>query len=85
MRLLNQMTKYFGPIFHLPHRELENLIIGESIVRYGRVRIAGGGDRIRTASPGQHIERDNTFVRVSKKLKLGNNFADPANEVCHVP
>ena len=64
--LMNQLVKYFGPIIQPPRTptQLKRLIMTESIVRYGRVRAAGGGDRIRT-SEGDRLDRDNSFIQVS--------------------
>ncbi|QRV93204.1 hypothetical protein RhiJN_21257 [Ceratobasidium sp. AG-Ba] len=70
-QLENQITDYFGPIFN-PHGssrprrtvvEIKALIDFDSLTRYGRVRIAGEGDVIRTAN-GDYLERDNSYVRV---------------------
>ncbi|KAG8736058.1 hypothetical protein FRC10_009732 [Ceratobasidium sp. 414] len=63
-KLLNQLTKYLGPILTPPRSasDLKDLVDVDSVVRYGRVRIAGGGDRIRTGE-GSHSSRDNSFVR----------------------
>ncbi|QRV80941.1 Transposase family Tnp2 protein [Ceratobasidium sp. AG-Ba] len=70
VQLENQIIDYFGPIFN-PHRsprprrsvrEIKALIDFDSLTRYGRVRIAGGGDCFRTAN-GDYLQRDNSFVR----------------------
>ncbi|GAB1525347.1 hypothetical protein RhiTH_008506 [Rhizoctonia solani] len=45
----------------------------ESVTQYGRVRIAGGGDRFRVAkSDSNPWDRDNTFVRMpTLALEIG--------------
>lgn len=61
------MTKYFGVVYdHLRGQELRARIDTNSIVRYGRFRMAGDGDRIRTADliAQDPTARDNSFVRV---------------------
>jgi hypothetical protein len=69
VQLTNQLTKYFGVASGggLTAQELRQRIDMATLVRYGRFRLAGDGDRIRTADrivrdPGA---RDNSFVRVS--------------------
>lgn len=68
--LCNQLIKYFGLLLR-PLRtpsQLKELIDFDSVVRYGRVRVAGGGDRLRT-SEGDHSRRNNSFIRVSRVLE----------------
>ncbi|KAG8737517.1 hypothetical protein FRC10_008097, partial [Ceratobasidium sp. 414] len=66
VQLTNQLTKYFGVVYPgLTAQELRDRIDFHRIVRYGRYRIAGDGDRIRTASAVKSLRssRDNSFVR----------------------
>lgn len=66
--LANQLTKYFGVVYgQRDARYLRSRIDGDSVVRYGRFRMAGDGDKIRTAKliAGDPSARDNSFVRVS--------------------
>lgn len=66
-QLMNQLVNYFQVVLNDQHRtiaELKALIKKDSVIRYGRVRNANGGDPIRTAD-GDHSRRDNSFVRVS--------------------
>jgi hypothetical protein len=66
-QLKRQLTRYFGvPYPGLTTRQLEDRIDPGSLVRYGRFRIAGDGDRMRTASLIDHNAgaRDNSFVKV---------------------
>jgi hypothetical protein len=65
--LVNQLTKYFGVVYgQRDARYLRSRIDHDSVVRYGRFRMAGDGDRIRTAKliAGDPSVRDNSFVRV---------------------
>jgi hypothetical protein len=66
-QLMNQLTKFFGPLYPQFWRQLRERIAPDSLVRYGRFRLADDGDRIRTAAliDGDPIARDNSFVRVS--------------------
>ncbi|CAE6444950.1 unnamed protein product [Rhizoctonia solani] len=68
-QLQNQLTKYFGPVYpNLSPEELKNGIDADSIVRYGRFRMADDGDRIRTSAliaDDDAVVRDNSFVRYS--------------------
>ncbi|KAG8689561.1 hypothetical protein FRC11_001934 [Ceratobasidium sp. 423] len=67
-KLTDQFTKYFGTVYQemeLNGEELRARIDFDTLVRYGRFRLAGDGDHIRTA---KSIEinpdaRDNSFVR----------------------
>lgn len=67
-QLLNQLTRYFS-VFHqdLRVREVQARIDPESIIRYGRFRMAGDGDKMRTAKliDCDPIARDNSFIKVS--------------------
>jgi hypothetical protein len=65
--LLNQMAKYFR-IFHpgLRGAQLRDRITCGSLVRHGRLRMAGDGDTIRTA---ELVDRDPT-VRDNSYLKV---------------
>ncbi|KAF8599003.1 hypothetical protein BDV93DRAFT_560783 [Ceratobasidium sp. AG-I] len=65
-QLLNQITKFLGPMF--PGRsaaQLKSMVRRDSLVRYGSVRIAGSGDKMRTFNPkyDNPVARDNTYVR----------------------
>jgi hypothetical protein len=66
-QLLNQLTRYFG-VFHqgLRVQEIQARINLESITRYGRFRMTGDGDNIRTAVliDSDPIARDNSYVKV---------------------
>ncbi|CAE6451716.1 unnamed protein product [Rhizoctonia solani] len=69
-QLTNQLTKYFGTVYQemrLNRDGLRARIDFDTLVRYGRCRLAGEGDRIRTAAliennPDQGA-RDNSYVR----------------------
>ncbi|KAH7335060.1 hypothetical protein B0J17DRAFT_733100, partial [Rhizoctonia solani] len=64
--LFNQFTKYFGVVYGSSNsRYLRSRIDRDSIVRYGRFRMSGDGDRIWTAKiiDGNPSARDNSFVR----------------------
>ncbi|KAG8703712.1 hypothetical protein FRC09_003998 [Ceratobasidium sp. 395] len=73
--LMNQFTKFFGPIYRRPPHflttgpQLRERIDTQSIVSYGRVRLVDDGDRIRIASVVERTRestgqvRDNSFVR----------------------
>jgi hypothetical protein len=66
-QLLNQLTRYFG-VFHqgLRVQEIQARIDPESITRYGRFRMTGDGDNMRTAAliDSDPIARDNSYVKV---------------------
>jgi hypothetical protein len=65
--LKNQLTKYFAVIYDgLRAQDIVKQIDFGSLVRYGRLRIADGGDRIRTASAvdANMDSRDNSYVKV---------------------
>lgn len=67
-QLRNQLTRYFGPVY--PEYSAQRLgarIIPDSIIRYGRLRLAGDGDRMQTADliARDPLARDNSYVRVS--------------------
>jgi hypothetical protein len=72
-QLKNQLTKYFA-VAHNEFRaqEIPDQIDFGSLVRYGRLRIADGGDRIRTASAvdANMDARDNSYVKVCILLLL---------------
>ncbi|CAE6475319.1 unnamed protein product [Rhizoctonia solani] len=64
--LFNQFTKYFGVVYGSNNsRYLRSRIDRKSVVRYGRFRMSGDGDRIRTGKliDGESGARDNSFVR----------------------
>ncbi|KAG8707529.1 hypothetical protein FRC08_000442 [Ceratobasidium sp. 394] len=66
VQLKNQLTKYFGPIYREHDaEERRNRIDFHRIVCYGRFRLTGDGDRIRTESAVRSLRtsRDNSFVR----------------------
>ncbi|KAG8729871.1 hypothetical protein FRC12_020657 [Ceratobasidium sp. 428] len=75
VQLMNQFTKFFGPIYRRrPYRlttgaQLRERIDTQSIISYGRVRLVDDGDRIRIASVVERTKtstgyvRDNSFVR----------------------
>jgi hypothetical protein len=62
------MTKYFGLTYEgrFTAQELRERIDTTTLVRYGRFRLIGDGDKIRTAILIDHdpSARDNSFVRV---------------------
>ncbi|KAF8680006.1 Transposase family tnp2 [Rhizoctonia solani] len=65
-QLFNQLLQYFCLyLTPTPTRSTFQAMIDiESVTQYGRVRIAGGGDRFRVAkSDSNPWDRDNTFVR----------------------
>ncbi|QRW02701.1 Transposase family tnp2 [Ceratobasidium sp. AG-Ba] len=70
-QLWNQLTKYFGVVYKPDNgrgfsaAELRERIDQASIVRYGRLRLADDGDRIRTvgALRTDTDGRDNTYMR----------------------
>jgi hypothetical protein len=67
----NQMTKYFGVVYEgRSAAQLRARIDAESIIRYGRFRLAGDGDSVRTADlvDRDPSARDNSYVRVSPVL-----------------
>ncbi|QRW11382.1 Transposase family Tnp2 protein [Ceratobasidium sp. AG-Ba] len=94
IQLTNQLTKFLGPIYR-PHglttgAQLRARIDWQTIVSYGRFRMADDGDRIRTASSVQRTHdstgssRDNSFVRftVLPDANASNNGSDdPYEEV----
>ncbi|CUA77659.1 hypothetical protein RSOLAG22IIIB_12749 [Rhizoctonia solani] len=64
----NQMVKYFATVYgqRFPG-DIEGRIVTNSIVRYGRLRLAGDGDRIRTAplvdNDRTGVARDNSYIK----------------------
>ncbi|CCO31395.1 hypothetical protein BN14_05436 [Rhizoctonia solani AG-1 IB] len=67
-QLMNQLVSYFQVVLsgqNLSLAELANLIRTDSIVRYGRVRIANGGDSMRTSDSIYNMEnaRNSSYVR----------------------
>ncbi|KAG8736089.1 hypothetical protein FRC10_009710 [Ceratobasidium sp. 414] len=65
-QLLNQLTRYFGVVYHgLRAGELRERINYDSVDCYGRFRITGDGDRIRTANliDNDPIARDNSYIK----------------------
>jgi hypothetical protein len=67
-QLMNQLTKYFGVVY--PEHSAQQLrarIARNSLIRYGRFRLAGDGDCVRTADlvAQDPLARDNSYVRVS--------------------
>jgi hypothetical protein len=66
-QLKNQLTKYFAVAHNEFHaRDIPNRIDFNSLIRYGRLRIVDGGDRIRTASAvdANKDARDNSYIKV---------------------
>ncbi|CAE6431615.1 unnamed protein product, partial [Rhizoctonia solani] len=66
--LRNQLTKYFGLVYSDKRYgvvELRSRIDPSTLMRYGRFRLAGDGDKIRTANiiDNDPLARDNSFVR----------------------
>ncbi|CAE7062528.1 unnamed protein product [Rhizoctonia solani] len=66
--LRRQMTKYFGVVYSDKRygvAELRSRIDSSTLTRYGRFRLAGDGDKIRTAQliENDPLARDNSFVR----------------------
>jgi hypothetical protein len=74
LQLTNQLTKYFGVASGggFTAEQLRTRIDWTTLVRYGRCRLAGDGDRIRTADQiaRDPSARDNSFVRVSPSFLL---------------
>lgn len=68
-RLTNEFTKYFGVVCGGQFRAaaLRERIKWDTLVRYGRFRLVGDGDKIRVADliTRDPKARDNSFVRVS--------------------
>ena len=74
IELQRQMTRYFGVAEGPAHGEglrptfadLINKLDFNTLVRYGRFRMASMGDRIRTAEIIRRsaVARDNSFIRV---------------------
>ncbi|KAB5587887.1 Transposase family Tnp2 protein [Ceratobasidium theobromae] len=67
-RLRNQMAKYFGVVYsdrRYSTTELRSRIDPSTLFRYGRFRLAGDGDLIRTEKciRNEPLARDNSFVR----------------------
>ncbi|KAG8779285.1 hypothetical protein FRC12_024465 [Ceratobasidium sp. 428] len=65
MSLINQFTRYFGPMRpDLTAAQLKERIDRDSIIRYGRFRITDG-DRMRTAALIEYdpVARDNSFIK----------------------
>jgi hypothetical protein len=65
----NQFTKYFGTVYHALGLRAEGLRHGidwRTLVRYGRFRFSGNGDKVRVADliARDATARDNSFVRV---------------------
>jgi hypothetical protein len=72
-QLANQMTKYFSTAYNRRFsRHVRELIVPDSLVRYGRLRLAGDGDRIRTAglidNDRTGTARDNSYVKVGIRV-----------------
>jgi hypothetical protein len=68
-QLANQMTKYFSTAYNQRFSgQVRERIDRDSLVRYGRLRLAGDGDRIRTASLIDNDRTgtacDNSYVKV---------------------
>ncbi|QRW11276.1 hypothetical protein RhiLY_10275 [Ceratobasidium sp. AG-Ba] len=91
VQLTNQLTKFLGPIYHprfTTGAELRARIDWQTIVSYGRFRMADDGYRIRTASAVQRTQdstgssRDNSFVRftVLPDANASNDGSDVAYE-----
>jgi hypothetical protein len=65
--LLNQLTRYFAVTCGIRNvADLWTRIELDSVIRYGRFRMAGDGDGVRTASliAQDSTSRDNSYVRV---------------------
>ena len=84
---MNQLTKYFGTVYHemrLNGANLRARIDFDTMVRYGRCRLAGEGDRIRTAGLIDHDPdqgaRDNSYIRVS--LHVSSAFRYIVTDLC---
>jgi hypothetical protein len=72
-RLGNQLQKYFALVYvdrRYSATNLRSQIDTLTLVHYGRFRLAGDGDRIRTkkALNADPLARDNSFVKVSASL-----------------
>ncbi|QRV81018.1 Transposase family tnp2 [Ceratobasidium sp. AG-Ba] len=68
MQLKRQITRYFGPVEGWPNvtfRELHDRLAWDTLVRYGRFRMASGGDKVRVAGliKEDSVVRDNSFIR----------------------
>jgi hypothetical protein len=66
-QITNHITKYFGPIYRgFTAAQLKAQIDWDTLVRYGRFRLVGDGDSVRTADTIQRdpTVHDNSFVRV---------------------
>ncbi|KAG9074820.1 hypothetical protein FRC06_010440 [Ceratobasidium sp. 370] len=64
--LKNQLNKYFAVAHNeFAGRDIPDRIDTKSLVRYGRLRIVAGGDRIRTASAveANADPRDNSYIK----------------------
>jgi hypothetical protein len=64
---MNQLMKYFGVVYQgLRGQLLRDRVDLGSLIRYGRFRLAGDGDSIRTAALIDHdpTVRDNSYVKV---------------------
>ncbi|KAG8713421.1 hypothetical protein FRC09_018746 [Ceratobasidium sp. 395] len=64
--LTRRLTRYFGPFSpEQTTAQLTERIEADSIVRYGRMRLTGDGDRIRTAPliDDDPAARDNSFIK----------------------
>jgi hypothetical protein len=71
--LLNQLTRFYGVSRPgVRAQDLQDRIDPLSIIRYGRFRIAGDGDSMRTAAliDNDPIARDNSFVKVRAYLYI---------------
>ncbi|KAF8747130.1 Transposase family tnp2 [Rhizoctonia solani] len=82
-QLFNQLLRYFCLyLTPTPTRSTFQAMIDiESVTRYGRVRIAGGGDRFRVAkSDSNPWDRDNTFVRFIMYPDANASFRNRADQ-----
>ncbi|KAG8734373.1 hypothetical protein FRC10_011753 [Ceratobasidium sp. 414] len=75
LQLMNQLTHFFGPIYpeYRPVQHLQACVDLDSLVRYGRFRLAWDGDNIRTASliDNNPIARDNSWVKLYRQVEYG--------------
>ncbi|KAH7337926.1 hypothetical protein B0J17DRAFT_405313 [Rhizoctonia solani] len=77
--LLNQPTKYFATTYGQRFAgSISKRIDTGSLVRYGRLRLAGDGDRIRTASLIDNdrtgTARDNSYIKYDLLLDRNTRF-----------
>ncbi|KAG8728851.1 hypothetical protein FRC10_004511 [Ceratobasidium sp. 414] len=87
-QLKRQMTRYFGPVEGpgLTAQQLRDRIDWDTLVRFGRVRMASMGDRIRVADLIQRnpIARDNSFIRYELLPDRNANLRNARDEPIRV-